>query len=134
MTLFEALVTLAIMVMLSALTFPAMDKSAQSLAAAEARVQLVSDMRFARGRAIAQDRVVALTPLGDGSAYLLDGKRRVLPGTVALGAGRDGGLAFYPDGSASGGPLRFRGGRIRAVIAADSATGAVRIGSGPADE
>lgn len=132
MTLFETLVTLVLAVLLSALAFPSMERSARSLAVAEARVQLVADLRVARGRATAQDRIVTVRPASGGAGYAFDGVPRTLPQGTTLGGGGDGGIAFHPDGSAAGGALRLFHGGDTALITVDPTTGSIALREGRA--
>lgn len=129
MTLFEALVATAILALLSAIAFPAMDRSARALAVAEARVQLVSDLRRGHGRALAEDRAVSLMPVAGGSAYRFDGATRALPDTVRLDRTSGQAITFYADGSASGATLIVRPARSgdAVIIAVDGPTGAVTL-------
>lgn len=126
MTLLEALVTVAILALVSAIAFPAMERSAQGLAIAQARVQLASDLRVAHGRAILQDRAVRLVVPPGAAGHHLDDVPQLLPQGMQVSLDGGAAMTFYPDGTASGGRvlLRRRGGSE--AIHVDPVTSAVR--------
>jgi general secretion pathway protein H len=87
-----------------------------------ATMELTGALRAARGRAIAENRSVAVT-LGP-NFYRIDGAdpHRV-PADVTLGG--NAAIRFAPDGSSSGGVIALQAGGSQATIAVDWLTGRV---------
>lgn len=111
-TLIEMLVVLAITALVAALGWPAAERA---IAAAEFRgraAQGAALLAETRARAIARHETVRFQP-GDAIAQA----RWTLP---------QGGLAFFADGSASGGEAVLAARGRRARFAVDAATGAIR--------
>jgi general secretion pathway protein H len=87
-----------------------------------ATMELTGALRMARGRAIAENRSVAVT-LGP-DYYRIDGSEpHRVPMDVTL-AGNSA-IRFAPDGSSSGGVIAVQAGEARATIAVDWLTGRV---------
>ncbi len=129
MTLIETLVVMALTAMLSAIAFPQLDDAVDRLRLSQASAMIVSDLQRARGEA--QRRGAASFAIrADGRSYVVAAGRAVaLPNGARLST-RDGrALAFFADGSSSGGVLLLQDGGRRVLFGVDAATGLVRRGS-----
>lgn len=81
-------------------------------------------LRLARGRAIAQDRTVAVALASNG--YSIDGlPAKLIPPDVTLSG--TGAIRFAPDGSSSGGAITVQGPASQIGILVDWLTGQVRL-------
>lgn len=125
MTLLESLVTVAITLLLATIAFPAMDRAAQSLAQAQARVALVADVRTARASALREGRAVALVIGANGDRYMVDGRIVVLPDGLRLSSRPGRAIAFYPDGTANGSTLALTGPKSIGLWRVAPATGLI---------
>lgn len=126
MTLIEALVVMALTAMLSAVAFPRFDDALDRLRLSQASAMIASDLKRARGEA--QRRGAASFAVGaDGGSYAVAAGRAVaLPDGARLST-RDGRpLAFFADGSSTGGVLLLQEGRRRMLLSVDAATGLVQ--------
>lgn len=102
-TLIEMLAALAIMALIAGIAFPALQARAGSGALLAARGEVSLAVAQARGDAIARGAPVRVAWDGAGALVSSSGRRSAgLPPGVSL-EWPEGGLAFYPDGSASGG-------------------------------
>jgi Tfp pilus assembly protein FimT len=97
-TLLEALVVVALTVLVGGIAFPAIDHLNRGLAFESARATLVADLKATRAAAMRAGRPAALEIAGDGSGYAWAGGAVRLDGGIRLGA--DHRVAFAPDGSA----------------------------------
>ena len=112
-TLFELLIVLLIMGLITALAVPYFGRLAPRLEAKASAREVVSMLREARGLAIRDNReVVVVVDLAERSMALDAGKRldfaprldlRLLTGTAELIDGGSGRIRFYPDGTSTGG-------------------------------
>jgi prepilin-type N-terminal cleavage/methylation domain-containing protein len=123
-TLLETLTALALAALVSAIAFPLLDAAMTSAALAQAKSEVLSDLRVARGQALRGGAPVALQVEADGRAYAWSGgPRRPLVAGARLQP-PDPPVVFYADGSAAGGGLILYAGRRRAGLAVGP-TGAV---------
>lgn len=120
MTLIEALVAVAITVLIGALAFPQLDRMLEDQALAQAAVALRSDLRVARADAMRGGRAIAFTPDRGGRSYRWGRTPRDLDPALRL-AGKP--ILFLPDGSSSGGRLTLAGERRRVLIGIDPGSG-----------
>jgi general secretion pathway protein H len=112
-TLLEMLVALAIMAMVSALTFPGLENGIRALAFRRAIDLVQSNLRHAHAAAIAGRDPVLLMP---------EGLARQMPvGTSVVST--PAAMRFFPDGSSTGGVLTVISGRRRAQLNVDAVTG-----------
>lgn len=125
MTLLESLVAVAVTLLLATIAFPAMDRAAQSLAQAQARVALMADVRTARASALREGRAVALVIGADGDRYIVDGRGVILPDSMRIASRPDRSIAFYPDGTAHGATLTLTGPKSVAHWGIAPATGLI---------
>jgi type II secretory pathway pseudopilin PulG len=104
-TLLETLTALALTALVSVIAFPLLGGALRTAALAEARAQVLGDLRAARGQAIRAGTPVAFQASADGRDYgWSGGPRRSLPALTRLEPAAAP-VAFYPDGSASPGVL-----------------------------
>ena len=123
-TLLETLAALALAAMIGAIAFPLLGSAVPTAVLAQARSELLSDLRTARGQALRSGIPAALEVSADGRSYgWTGGGRHALAATIRLQTiGQP--LAFYPDGSARGGGLILTAAGRRAGVAVGP-TGAV---------
>ncbi|MCU0893799.1 MAG: GspH/FimT family pseudopilin [Rhodospirillales bacterium] len=137
-TLFEVLVVLAIVGLVTAVVAPVLFRG---LAGTEARTvarEIAAALRQARGEAVAHNTDVAVTFDLSRRAYAVERSRpRPVPDGVAMelyAASAEqldaavGGIRFFPDGSSTGGQVTIGDGEARYAIDVDWLTGRVSIG------
>jgi prepilin-type N-terminal cleavage/methylation domain-containing protein len=118
-TLLESLTVLAITGAIAGLVYPSFERTMDSAALAKTAAALQSDLRRARGLALASggpDRL-AIAPDGQGYGWS-DGRSVRWAGAVRLASAQP--IAFYADGSASPGTLLLAAGRRSAAIGVTS--------------
>lgn len=125
MTLFEALVVVAITALIGALAFPRMNAGIERMQFARAQAALAADLRQAR--AMAQRGGSGwVTPLAGGTGYAFGGRSIALPPGTRIALPEPGGLGLYADGSSTGGRVGLWNARSRAVFQVDATTGTTR--------
>ena len=112
-TLLETLVALAIMAMLSALTFPGMENMIQVLAFRRAVDLVESNLKRAHAAAIGGRGSVPLLAIGFASQ---------MPAGISV-VSTPTTITFFPDGSSTGGVLTVVGKSRRAQLSIDPVTG-----------
>jgi general secretion pathway protein H len=121
-TLLEMIVVLAILGLALGLVISRGPMHSARLDAEAAARELTAALRVARGRAIAQDRPVAVALAAN--SYLVDGSAaHRVPADVTLAG--NAAIRFDPDGSSSGGTVVVQGAASRVTIAVDWLTGRV---------
>jgi len=125
-TLLETLTALALTALVGALAFPVLQGAIEAAAFAQSKAEVVSDLRVARARALQGGAPVAFAVAADGRGYgWSGGPPRRLANAARLQSPSIP-IAFYPDGSAAGGPLGLQAGGRRADVLV-SPTGAVWV-------
>ncbi len=119
-TLIEMLVVFAILALTAAIAAPSMDRALGRGGLAAAKAKLGADLRLLRGEALRRGVPAVLTP--GGTAYDAGGRHRDLAQGITLAGPA---IAFFPDGSGSGGTVTLRRGGQSVAVAVDAATGAV---------
>lgn len=134
-TVLELMIALAIIGLIYALAVPVFPRLVAGTRLKAVANEVMHDLRAARSAAIAQGRPIRLTVDADHAAYALDGQPRSLPWGCRLSMApavdtlrllpTDAGaaLAFFPDGSASGGTLRIAQGDRALRVTVDWLTG-----------
>jgi type II secretory pathway pseudopilin PulG len=117
MSLIEALIAVAISVLIATIAMPSMNRAMEAGARATAGVALVADLRAGRADAIRFARPVSLTISQDGRRYRIGRSIVDLPGASRLQAANDARLTFYPDGSSTGARLALGDLRLRVAPA-----------------
>lgn len=114
-TLLELLVALAIMALITGIGFPALQTRLREAARAQARAELSLAAAQARADALAGAATVRLAPSRDGARLIASSGRPAvaLPEGVTVAA-PEGGLIFFPDGTA-----RAAAGRVTAGATSD---------------
>lgn len=126
-TLIEAMVALAILALVSAVTYPAMERGYGRLELRRATERLAADLRVARGMALKRGAPVVLALSADGTSYAVGPIQRAsVAANVTFGGSPR--VAFFPDGSASGGRIIVANRGREAQVAVDPATGALLTG------
>lgn len=126
-TLIEAMVALAVMALISAITFPALERGYGRLELQRATERLAADLRVARAQALRRGGPVVLALATDGRSYAIGAVQR--PGVAdGVSFGGTARIAFYPDGSASGGRIIVANRGREAQVAIDPSTGALMTG------
>lgn len=116
--------------MVSLIGFPRMEQSLRIMAEHQTVSAVAAQLRMARAQALRRDRTVVFDVSPDGTAY---GDRSgrlapVAPGVVVDASGAPGRrIAFYGDGSSSGGVILVRGANRRIRVAVQPSGGAVSV-------
>ncbi len=126
-TLIELLVVLGILALLLVVVPPLLPHVIENTQVRSAKRELISVLRFARSRAVSSQQAVTLTINVQEGTVAVAGKQRdlSLPDEVKLTlvtaqqeqlSAHEGMIRFYPDGSSTGGQVRFsRGGQISSI-------------------
>ncbi len=123
-TLLEMIVVLNILGLAAGLIMTRGPMHSSRLDADAAAHELAASLRLARGRAIAQNRDVAVVLGANG--YAVDGvPARWMPSDEVLSGTTQ--IRFAPDGSSSGGAITVQGPASQVSIAVDWLTGRVRL-------
>jgi len=140
LTALELVVALGVAALIAGITVPWFGGVAESVAFRTAARGLAADLRAARGEALRGGAPVAIAfdPAGRFYGRAVTGPWVELPEALALrwqppaGGTQATPLAFFPDGSSSGGQVWLAGARQAAGIALDPLTGrAVALVAGP---
>jgi general secretion pathway protein H len=122
-TLIEMIVVLAILGLVLGIVITRGPMHSARLDAEVTARELTSALRLARGRAIAENRPVAIALAT--TSYRVDGSAaHQVPADIALAG--NAAINFAPDGSSSGGTIIVNGPNSRLGIAVDWLTGRVR--------
>ena len=122
-TLLEVLVVLVILTLMLGLVIAHGPMHSARLDTEATARELASALRLARGRAIAEDRPVAVAMAS--TVYRIDGSPpHPVPHGVTLAG--NAAIRFAPDGSSSGGTVMVEATNARVTIAVDWLTGRVR--------
>jgi len=130
--LIEALVVVAITSMVALVGFPRMQQGLLTLAQRETVSVVAARLRQARGEALRRDGPVVFAIGADGRTYgTSGGVVTPTPSGVTLAADGSGRrIAFYGDGSSSGGVIWVRAARRAIAVAVAPLGGAVAAGAG----
>ena len=105
-TLLEMLTVLAISALIGTIAFPRLEQGAAAASLAQARRSVTADLLRTRAAAIRTGVATALVLSPDGRTYGWSREPdHTLPGDARLEAKGGARIAFFPDGSASGGRL-----------------------------
>jgi general secretion pathway protein H len=113
-TLIELLVVLAIMGMIAGVALPLLSAGRPGIETKALARALASDLQLARQDAISRNTANHVVLRRSGSRYALwpVGTWHALPQGIGLSM-QGGEIAFYPDGSTSGGTILVEGGGVR---------------------
>jgi general secretion pathway protein H len=127
-TLIEMIVVLAILALIVGLVVARGPMHSARLDAQAAAREVISALRLARGRAIAEDRPVSVV-LAPGR-YQVEGlAAHTVPSDVALSGNAV--IRFAPDGSSSGGTIAVRTAAASVTIMVNWLTGRVEMAQAP---
>jgi general secretion pathway protein H len=121
-TLIEMLVVIGILGLVAGLVFPTWSSPLRRVQLYEARSALVAHLRDARADSVRSGDSVTLELSDDGRAYGWEQSRAVLPAGVGID-GEPRAIAFFADGSSSGGVLRLKDAHRALTIQIDPASG-----------
>ena len=129
-TLIELLAVLGILSLLLATVPPLLTNAIDNARLRNAKREIISGLRFSRNKAITSQQAVTFTINALDRTMTVSGKNRHLrlPDDIGLSMGPEDEavVRFYPDGSSSGGQLRFRrDDRVSYIIDVDRLTGRV---------
>ena len=129
-TLIELLVVLGILSLLLATVPPLLTNAIDNARLRTAQREIISGLRVSRSKAVTSQQAVTFTINALDRTMTVSGRNRRLrfPDDVGLSLGPDDEavVRFYPDGSSSGGQLRFRrDDRVSYIIDVDRLTGRV---------
>ena len=128
MTLLETLVAVAVAALVATVAFPVVGRGIASVSRHEETAALVANLRFAHAQAIRLGAPVAFSVARDGRSYGWSGSaERPMRESLALAPG-NATVAFYPDGSSSGGEIDVVAPNGRLAVRIDAVTGAVVAG------
>ncbi|RIA46320.1 general secretion pathway protein H [Hephaestia caeni] len=119
-TLLEALVILAILALIAGVAFPAVGSALRYQAFADGATRFEASLRGARAQALRRGAAVRFLVSPDRRAFALGDAVDRLPDELR-GVAPDGGVTFFPDGTATGGEVavvdrvRERRWRVRAT-------------------
>jgi general secretion pathway protein H len=137
-TLFEVLVVLAIIGLVTAVVAPVLFRGLAGTEARTVAYEIAAALRQARSEAAAQNVDVAVVFDLSGHAFAVERSRpRAVPEGVAIELyaasveqldAATGGIRFFPDGSATGGQVTIGEGETRYNVDVDWLTGRVSVG------
>lgn len=131
-TLIEVLAVMAITVMIASLAFPRIQTAITRFAFDQTVTAVTANIRVAAAESLSTGKRVVLSVAGDGRSYGWQGvSPRQVPDTVSIKQVSDGPIAFYADGSSTGGALEITSGKRLAEIAVDPITQGVRVRTRP---
>jgi general secretion pathway protein H len=127
-TLFEMLVVLAVAGLVSGIMFPAVERSIDQQRFRMAAYAVETALREARARAIGQAQPTRFSVAPDQRRYrTANGSWVDLPQSMVLTGSRND-IAFYDDGTATGGMFMLAdAGRRKIQFSVDASTGLVKI-------
>jgi type II secretory pathway pseudopilin PulG len=132
-TLIEALVVVAITTMAAMIGFPKMQQGLLTLAQHQTVAVVAERLRQARAEALRRDGPVVFAVSADGRAYgATGGAVTASPAgiSLALKSTPDGRIAFYGDGSSSGGVVWISDALGATGVTVGPLSGAVAVGAG----
>ena len=128
MTLLEVLVVVAITAMISAIGWPSMRSAAEGGRFNAAAVAVAADLAAARAASIRSGSPVLVEVAADGLSYAWSGSAvRAVGADARLAPASDAPIAFYPDGSSTGGSIAIAADRRGQRVVVDRVTGAVSL-------
>jgi general secretion pathway protein H len=128
-TLLELLVVMGLMVLLTTLAFPAIERSLELFEMRQTAGVLEANLRLVRSDAVRSGQSIAFTVASDGKSYgWSEGELRRMPGGIDIRTANGQAIQFYGDGTTSGGEIITSSDGRRIAIDVDDATGAVSPG------
>ncbi len=129
-TLIEAIVVVAITALVALIGFPQMNQALTTLTQRQTVAVVAARLREARAEALSRDAAVVFSVSADGGGYATGGAITRAPPGISLGSKTPipEGVAFYGDGSSTGGEVFVTAGRRTSTITVTPLTGVVAIG------
>jgi competence protein ComGC len=125
-TLIEALVVVAITSLVSLLCFPRLQQGLMTLSQRQTAATLTARLREARATSVLNDRPVMFSVWAKGRLYgWRNATAATAPGVYLTAV--NGPIAFYSDGSSSGGAIWVTAGRRSYLVGVDAANGSVGL-------
>lgn len=125
-TLIEALVVMAVSVLIAGVAFPSIERLIDYFHFRAATTKVNAALERSRAVALRQDVDVRFAVLGGGRSFALSGEApTALPGSVRLQQASVRPILFFPDGTSTGGTLRLDAGRRHAAFAITPDTGLI---------
>ena len=125
-TLIEALVVVAITGLVTMIGFPRLQQEVLTLSRRQTAAAVVERLREARATAMLTDSPVVFSVAQGGRIYGWRGRTAQAGAGVALSA-VNGPIAFYEDGSSTGGAVWVTAARRSYLVGVDSSNGAVGL-------
>ena len=125
-TLIEALVVVAITGLVAMIGFPRLQQEMLTLARRQTATAIVERLREARATAMLTDRPVVFSVVNAGRAFGWRGQVAPAGAGVYLTA-VNGPIAFYEDGSSSGGAVWVTAARHSYLVGVDASNGSVGL-------
>lgn len=135
-TLIEALVTVAIVGLVSVIGFPRLQQGLLAYARHQTLAGVAARLRETRAEAISSDGIAVFAVAADGSSFgSIDRTPVRTPSGVTVAAqdsiGRPTrGITFFGDGSSTGGAIWVSGAGHRGSVVVAPAAGAIAVGGG----
>lgn len=137
-TLLEMLLVLSIAVIAMALVVPNLSKGIDSIRLTSTSREIVSSLRYLRGRAISNNRATEFNLNIKTNVYHLTGQNKAysVPDTIRMRLvtadteidGEDSGtIRFYPDGSSTGGRVTLVAGNRERLVDVNWLTGQIEM-------
>jgi len=125
-TLIEALVVVAIMSLVTLIAFPRLQQTLLTLARRQTTFAVVEHLREARATAILKDQPVVFSVADNGRLYGWRGATARTGGGVYLRSA-NGPIAFFADGTSSGGSIWITANKRSYLVGVDAGNGAVGV-------
>lgn len=130
-TLIELLVAIAVLALVTMTAFPRLEQGLLAMSRRQAAAAIAARLREVRADALLNDQRRVFAVAADGRSFLSTGYPRAgLPPGVEIAGGSGGVIAFYGDGSSSGGAVFVSAGRRTTPVLVSGATGAVSAAGG----
>jgi general secretion pathway protein H len=125
-TLIEALVVVAIVSLVTMVAFPRLQQAWLSYARRQTTAAVVERLREARATAVMKDQPVVFSVADNGRLYGWRGATARTGGGVYLRSA-DGPIAFFADGTSSGGAIWITASRRSYLVGVDAGNGAIAV-------
>ena len=127
-TLIEVLVVVSIMALIGGIAFPRLQQTLGTLALRQAASALEANLRIARAEALRSGGRIVVSVAPDGRSYgWLTGPQTAVPGALSLSATPERAVAFFPDGTSTGGRFTMATASRAIGIGVDPFTGIVTV-------
>ena len=125
-TLIEAMVVVAIMSLVTLIAFPRLHESYLTLSRRQTAAAVVEHLREARAAAVLNDQPVVFSVADNGRLYGWRGST-TRPGAGVYVTAATGPIAFFADGSSSGGAVWVTAAKRSYLVGVDAGNGSVGI-------